>query len=93
MIMTQRGSSLYKAKLARQIGELRENGEMASDYSNYSRENYCPLEIGMGFAPFWFEIKTVIAFAHFGLKSGIVFEGATWWCVNIFTDWFRMDKK
>ena len=44
MTMTERRSSLYKAKLARQIEELRENGETASDYSNYSRRNYCPLE-------------------------------------------------
>ena len=42
--MTQRGSSLDKVKLARQIEELRENGETANDYSNYSRKNYCPLE-------------------------------------------------
>ena len=31
--LTERGSSSYKAKLARQIDELRENGETASDYS------------------------------------------------------------
>ena len=44
MTMAQRGSSLHKAKLARQIEELRENGETESDYSNYSRKNYYPLE-------------------------------------------------
>ena len=33
--MTQRGSSLNKAKLARQIKELRENGEAASDAANH----------------------------------------------------------
>ena len=38
--MTHRGSLICKAKLARQIEELRENGETASDYSNYSRKNY-----------------------------------------------------
>ena len=35
MIMTQRRSSLYKAKLARQIEELREIGETASDAANH----------------------------------------------------------
>ena len=50
MTMAQRGSSPYKAKLARQIEELRENGETESDYSNYSRKNYYPLEgIWFGF--------------------------------------------
>ena len=44
MTMTQRGSSLDTVKLARQIEEVRENGETPSDYSNYSRTNYCPLE-------------------------------------------------
>ena len=34
MTMTQRGSSQYKAKLARQIEELKENGETASDAGN-----------------------------------------------------------
>ena len=33
--MTQRGCSLYKAKLARQIEELWENGETASDAANH----------------------------------------------------------
>ena len=33
--MTQRGCSLYKAKLARQVEELRENGETASDTANH----------------------------------------------------------
>ena len=56
MTMTHRGSSPYKTKLARQIEELRENGETASDYSNYSRKNYYPLERNWyGFAPFWFK--------------------------------------
>ena len=71
MTMTQRGSSLCKAKLARQIEELRENGETASDDSNHSR---CRLS-------YWFlrrfYPKTVIDFARFGLESGIVFDGAT----------------
>ena len=35
MTMTQRGCSLYKAKLARQIEELWENGETASDTANH----------------------------------------------------------
>ena len=35
MTLTQRGSSLYKAKLERQIEELRENGENASDAANH----------------------------------------------------------
>ena len=35
MNMTQRGCSLYKAKLARQIEELWENGETASDAANH----------------------------------------------------------
>ena len=52
--MTQRGSSLCKAKLARQIEELRENGETACDDSNHSRYRLSQLqeEIGMDFAPF-----------------------------------------
>ena len=37
MTLTQRGSSLYKARLARQIEELRENGETACDDSDHSR--------------------------------------------------------
>ena len=43
MTMTQRGSSLCKAKLARQIEELRKNGETACDDSNHSRYrlSYC----------------------------------------------------
>ena len=40
-----------------------------------------------------FGLKTVIDFAHFSLKSGIVFERDTRWCMNIFIDWFRMNKK
>ena len=87
--MTQRGSSLDKVKLARQIEELRENGETANDYSNYSRKNYCPLE--RNWYVFFlrrFGLKTVIDFAHFSLKSGIVFERDTRWCMNIFTAWF-----
>ena len=36
MTMTQRGSSLNKAKLARQIEELRENGEAASDAATHN---------------------------------------------------------
>ena len=35
MTLTQRGSSLYKAKLERQIEELRENGENVSDAANH----------------------------------------------------------
>ena len=35
MTLTQRGSSLYKAKLERQIEELRDNGENASDAANH----------------------------------------------------------
>ena len=34
MSITQRGCSLYKVKLARQIEELKENGETASDAGN-----------------------------------------------------------
>ena len=71
MTMTQRGSSLCKAKLARQIEELRENGETVSDDSNHSRYRLS----------YWFlrrfYPKTVIDFARFGLESGIVFDGAT----------------
>ena len=35
MTLTQRGSSLYKAKLERQIEELKENAENASDAANH----------------------------------------------------------
>ena len=35
MTLTQRRSSLYKAKLERQIEELRDNGENASDAANH----------------------------------------------------------
>ena len=57
---------------------MRENGETASDYSNYSRKNYYPFNRKK---LVWFlrrfGLKTVIDFAHFGLKSGIDFDGAT----------------
>ena len=79
MTLTQRGSSLYKAKLARQIEELRQNGETASDYCHYSNFSRCRLS-SCRKKLIWFldrfGLKTVIDFAHFGLESGIVFEGA-----------------
>ena len=58
---------------------MRENGETASDYSNYSRKNYYPSFNRKKLVWFLrrFGLKTVIDFAHFGLKSGIVFDGAT----------------
>ena len=58
---------------------MRENGETASDYSNYSRNNYYPFFNRKKLVWFLcrFGLKTVIDFAHFGLKSGIVFDGAT----------------
>ena len=75
--MTQRGSSLCKAKLARQIEELRENGETACDDSNHFRYRLsCCRKKLVSFLR-RFCLKTVIDFAHFGLESGIVFEGAT----------------
>ena len=45
--MTQRGSSLYKAKLARQIEELRENGETVSDAANYFK-NFPTVDLAFG---------------------------------------------
>ena len=39
-----------------------------------------------------FGLKTVIDFVHFGLESGIVFEGATV-VYEHFVDWFQMNKK
>ena len=47
MIMTQRGSSLYKAKLARQIEELWENGETASDEANHFK-NFPTVDLAFG---------------------------------------------
>ena len=44
MTMTQRGSSLCKAKLARQIEQLRENGETACDDSNHLDTDYVVVE-------------------------------------------------
>ena len=77
MTMTQRGSSLCKAKLARQIEELRENGETACDDSNHSRYRLACCRNKLVWFLRRFCLKTVIDFAHFGLESGIVFEGAT----------------
>ena len=79
MTMTQRGSSraLYKAKLARQIEKLRENGETASDYSNHSRYRLSCCRKKLVWVLHRFCLKKVIDFAHFGLESGVVFEGAT----------------
>ena len=75
--MTHRGSSLCKAKLARQIKELRENGEMACDDSNHSRYRLSCCRKKLVWFSRRFCLKTVIDFARFGLESGIVFEGAT----------------
>ena len=75
--MTQRGSSLSKAKLARQIEELRENGETACDYSNHCRYRLSCCRKKLLWFLRRFCLKTVIDFEHFGLESGIVFEGAT----------------
>ena len=47
MTMTQRGSSLNKAKLARQIEELRENRETASDAANHF-ENFPTVDSAFG---------------------------------------------
>ena len=49
---------------------MRENGETASDYSNYSRNNYYPFFNRKKLVWFLrrFGLKTVIDFAHFGLK-------------------------
>ena len=47
MTLTKRGSSLYKAKLARQIEELRENGETASDAANYFK-NFPTVDLAFG---------------------------------------------
>ena len=77
MTMTHRGSSLCKAKLARQIKELRENGEMACDDSNHSRYRLSCCRKKLVWFSRRFCLKTVIDFARFGLESGIVFEGAT----------------
>ena len=41
----------------------------------------CDVPSGRDFAPFWSE--TGIDFAHFGLESGMVFEGTTE-CMNVF---------
>ena len=73
MTLTQRGSSLYEAKLARPIEELRQNGVtiqiiLDADYLLVERNWYFLRRFGL---------KTVIDFVHFGLESGIVFEGAT----------------
>ena len=43
MTLTQRGSSVYKARLARQIEELRENRETACDDSDHSKYRLCQL--------------------------------------------------
>ena len=51
MTMTQRGSSLYKAKLERQIEGLRENGETASDAANHFK-NF--LAVDSAFGQWWF---------------------------------------
>ena len=77
MTMTHRGSSLCKAKLARQIKELRENGEMACDDSNHSRYRLSCCRKKLVWFSGRFCLKTVIDFARFGLESGIVFDGAT----------------
>ena len=77
MTMTHRGSSLCKAKLARQIKELRENGEMACDDSNHSRYRLSCCRKKLVWFSRRFCLKTVIDFARFGVESGIVFEGAT----------------
>ena len=77
MTTTQRGSSLCKAKLARQIEELRENGEMACDDSNHSRYRLSCFTKKLVWFLRGFYLKTVIDFVHFGLESGIVLEGAT----------------
>ena len=74
MTLTQRGSSLYEAKFARQIEELRQNGVTIqiiqhADYLHVERNSY-------GFCVVLVP-KTVIDFVHFSLESGIVFEGAT----------------
>ena len=74
---TQRGSSLSKAKLARQIEELRENGETACDDSNHSRFRLSCFRKKLVWFLGRFCLKKVIDFAHFGLESGIVFGGAT----------------
>ena len=34
-------------------------------------------------------MKTGIGFAHFGLESGIVFEGGVWTCLSIGSNWIR----
>ena len=47
MTMTQRGSSLYKAKLERQIEGLRENGETASDAANHFK-NFLAVDSAFG---------------------------------------------
>ena len=39
-----------------------------------------------------FVLKTGIHFAHFGLESGMAFEGTTE-CVNVFIVQFQMSKK
>ena len=77
MTMTQRGSSLCKAKLARHIEELRENGETACDDPNHSRYRLCCCRKKLVWFLRRFYPKTVIDFARFGLESGIVFDGAT----------------
>ena len=77
MTMTQRGSSLCKAKLARQIEELRENGERECDDSNHSRYRLSCFRKKLVWFLHRFCLKTVIDFPHFGLESGIVFGGAT----------------
>ena len=77
MTMTHRGSSLCKAKLARQIKELRGNGEMACDDSNHSRYRLSCCRKKLVWFSRRFCLKTVIDFARFGLESGIVFDGAT----------------
>ena len=71
---TQRGSSLSKAKLARQIEELRENGETACDDSNHSRYRLACCRNKLVWFLRRFCLKTVIDFAHFGLESGIATE-------------------
>ena len=49
----------------------------------------CPKEYGFLRR---FGLKTGIDFAHFGLESGIVFRELRW-CINIFFDWFQINRK
>ena len=40
-----------------------------------------------------FGLKTTIHFAHFGLESGMVFEGTHQECMNVLSFHFQMSKK